>query len=128
MTGRFEYEVMDGYCIRVDCGQAGVEGYALALLKLFNAKRDNAKTIYKIANSYGTDDILVYCAKKSLDNVKEFCNEIYQYYDKANENVIPVGEVKEVWECKFAMIDYDIDLLNGEDDLLADDQWIIRKW
>lgn len=128
MTGRFEYEVMDGYCVKVDCGQAGIEGYALALLKLFNFQREYPKTIYKIDNSYDTNDILVYCAKKSLDNVKEFCKGLVPYYDTASEEIVYVGEVKEVWECKFAMIDYDMDLLNGDEDVLEDDQWIIRKW
>jgi hypothetical protein len=127
MTGKFDYEVEYGYCVRVDCGQAGVEGYALALLKIFNTARENPKLIYKIGNSYGTDDILVYCPKKSLDSVKDYCNGIHPYYDKANGTVTYVGEVKDVWKCKFALIDYDIDLLDESDDV-EDDQWVIRKW
>ena len=130
-TGKFGYEVVDGYCVRVDCGQAGVEGYAMALLKLFNNARDYPNTICKIKNNYG-NDIFVYCPKKKLEIVKNFCNVIYTKYEPMLPNAthapkgIEIGKVTDVSECKLVMIDYDYELLDdGSDDVVCG-EWIIR--
>jgi hypothetical protein len=128
-TGEFDYEVVDGYCLTVDCGQGDTEGYALAFLKLFNTARECPDMIYKVENRSDSNNVYVYCAKKSLERVEEFCNELVYQAENVNRKleVTHIGEVTDVCECKFVLIDYDCDLLDdGSDDVIFD-KWIIRK-
>lgn len=125
MRRAFDYEVIDGYCVRVDCGQAGVEGYAMAFLKLSNVAREGG-AIYKVETERDTNNILVYCRKKSLDNVKEFCNELCVKHDGTSTTII--GKVVDEWKMRFALIDYDFELLDDEDEEeFVGNDWIISK-
>lgn len=96
----------------VDFGsELGVEGYAMAWLKLTNNAREYKDMIWKIENDRHSDKVYIYANPKSQKAVREFCNEIYIGYKEDKENndfkTIPVGKVIREWEEQVGFMEYD---------------------
>lgn len=112
--------------------ELGVEGYAMAWLKLTNNAREYYNTIWKIEND-NTDKVYVYVNPKQKDNVIDFCNGIYvDYIELGNGNfkTVEVGKVVREYEEEvgFAFYDYSSTYSYDDEKWHDDIDNVINTW
>lgn len=93
--------------IEVDLSGAGVEGYALAWLKLTNNARENKDVFWKVENNRTDDIVSVYVNPKYADRVKDFCNEMIYY------NGVCIGKIIDEYEDEVGVPVYEYDSTCG---------------
>lgn len=101
----------DAAVIVADFGQAGVEGYAMAFLKLCNNAREYPDTIWHIENN-SDNKVTVVCPLKAEDRVKDFLTDIVYRYDVGAEEgkkAIGVGKVVDSWHTKIGVFERSFD-------------------
>ena len=88
---KIRFERKEAVMLTVDFS-GSIENYALAWLKLTNNAREYDNMIWKISNDRGTN-VYIVCNPKSVDSVKEFCEDIIASYNEKEEKVDYIGEV-----------------------------------
>lgn len=88
---KISFERKEAVLLTVDFSGT-IEGYALAWLKLTNNAREYSDMIWKVFNN-SENEVYVICNPKHAKAVKEFCTDIYAYYNEKKDETCYIGKV-----------------------------------
>lgn len=113
--------------ITADFSAPVIEGYATALLKLFNNAREHKNIIWKIENDR-KNKVYVWCNPDYKDEVVDFLTGIVNCYK--DEEVIPIGKVIDVSEevVGVPVYEYETTSESGSDEWENDIDSAIVNW